>query len=433
MKVEVESSSSTERTVRINLDWEEVSDTYQKTVNELRKGLKLNGFRPGKVPASIAKRVLVDQIEFKFSNDVIENTYKDVLEEEGITDFVDLTVKEFDFSEGDPFNYIISVDVDPEIKLFDYEKGFVVPKVNYIIDEEDVDLRLEEIREQNAEVREIVNGAREGDFIICDIQEIDRVGVPIIGRRVESRVIKVGEGAFGEMPQMGSHEETSGLLGAKAEGKVKITLKSKKDQESHYEIFVKRVESHTLPELTDDFVKENLDGVADYKDLREQISKSLQREWNYRSEKEFIRAITDYFINKVDISVPPKRLKRFLDGVVEDIKSQNKGEINEEEIRKRYHSSAVWEIKWYLIQRELIKREKIEVDDQGLEDRIKKICSAYPERERRKLIQYYKKEKNRKSLESDLYEERLYNHLKKFVKTKNETVYTNDLRKRNIL
>ncbi|MCK4448429.1 MAG: trigger factor family protein, partial [Candidatus Marinimicrobia bacterium] len=50
MKVDIIDSSTVERIVKVNLDWEEVTDTYNNTFNRLRKELKIDGFRPGKVP-----------------------------------------------------------------------------------------------------------------------------------------------------------------------------------------------------------------------------------------------------------------------------------------------------------------------------------------------------------------------------------------------
>ena len=425
MKVDISDSSTVERIVKVNLDWEEVADTYNNTFNRLRKGLKIDGFRPGKVPEAIAKRLLSTKIKYDFSNDVVETTYRKVLEKNGIDDYVDLTVKDIDFKENESFDYSMSIEVDPEIKIIDYKKGFPVSKTTYVVDEESVDLHLEDVREQYAEVREVTDGAQEGHYILCDLQETEK-GVPIIGKKIEDRMIKIGEGIFGE-------PDANKLIGAKSGDKILFSIKQEDGTETTYEINVKRVESRIFPELTDDFVKENFEKFDSYEEFRKQIEKSLQEDWDKRSEKEYMRAISDYFVNKIDFELPPSRISRFLDSIVESKRKNSQTEIDDSKFREQYKSTAIWEIKWYLIQRELVKNENIDVSSDEIESKIEEISERYPEIERNDIVQFYRRDENRLGLKNDIYDRKLFNHLKQFAKVKKEIVKTSELRKRNII
>ena len=425
MKVDISDSSTVERIVKVNLDWEEVADTYNNTFNRLRKGLKIDGFRPGKVPEAIAKRLLSTKIKYDFSNDVVETTYRKVLEKNGIDDYVDLTVKDIDFKENESFDYSMSIEVDPEIKIIDYKKGFPVSKITYVVDEESVDLHLEDVREQYAEVREVTDGAQEGHYILCDLQETEK-GVPIIGKKIEDRMIKVGEGIFGE-------PDANKIIGAKSGDKILFSIKQEDGTETTYEINVKRVESRIFPELTDDFVKENFEKLDSYEEFRKQIEKSLQEDWDKRSEKEYMRAISDYFVNKIDFELPPSRINRFLDSIVENKRKNSRTEIDDSKFREQYKPTAIWEIKWYLIQREIVKNENIDVNSDEIESKIKEISERYPEIERNDIVQFYRRDENRLGLKNDIYDRKLFNHLKQFAKVKKEIVKTSELRKRNII
>ncbi|MCK4689488.1 MAG: trigger factor [Candidatus Marinimicrobia bacterium] len=425
MKVDIIDSGTVERIVKVNLDWEEVVDTYKKTFNRLRKELKIDGFRPGKVPEAIAKRLLSTKIKYDFSNDVVETTYRKVLEKNGIDDYVDLTVKDIDFKENESFDYSMSIEVDPEIKIIDYKKGFPVSKITYVVDEKSVDQHLEAVREQYAEVREVTDGAQEGHYILCDLQETEK-GVPIVGKKIEDRIIKIGEGISGE-------PDTNKLIGAKSGDKILFSIKQEDGTETTYEINVKRVESRIFPELTDDFVKENFEKFDSYEEFRKQIEKSLQEDWDKRSEKEYMRAISDYFVNKIDFELPPSRISRFLDSIVETKRKNSQTEIDDSKFREQYKSTAIWEIKWYLIQRELVKNENIDVSSDEIESKIKEISERYPEIERNDFVQFYRRDENRLGLKNDIYDRKLFNHLKQFAKVKKEIVKTSELRKRNII
>jgi len=425
MKVSVNDVSSIERKVRVDLEWNEVEGHYDSTLQKLRKGLKVDGFRPGKVPMGIARRILEPELKYEFTNTVVESTYRDILKDEGFDSFIDLKVEDVDYKEGESFFYEVSIEIDPEITLPDYKKGFKVPKTTYVLDKEDVDLYLEDIREHHAEVREVTDGAQKGHFIICDLQETDQGGIPLIGRKVQDRMFKIGEGIFGE-------PGSEGLIGAKAGDDIHIRLKPKKGEEINYIVNVKRVESHELPELTDDFVKSNFNKADSYKALKEDVENFLQGEWDNRSEKEFLKSITDYFINNVKFDVPASRIKRFLDNIVEDILSKNGNkEIDEEKVREQYKPIAEREIRWYLIQEAINGNEKIEVSKEDIDKKIQEAVAQYPEQNRDAVVQYYRKAENRSHLENDLHEQKTFDYLKQFVKIKKEILHTNDFRKRN--
>jgi trigger factor len=426
MKVSASDINSVQRKVRVDFEWNEVDANYTKTLQKLRKELKVDGFRPGKVPVTVAKRLLGSRLNYDFTNDVIETTYKNILKENGFNSFIDLEINEADYKEGESFFYEMVVEIDPEVKLPNYKKGFQVPKTTYIVDEEDVNLYLEDIREHYAEVREVDEGARSGDFIICDMQETDKDGMPLIGRKVQDRMIKVGEGIFGE-------PGSTALIGTKAGDKVRINITSEEGKQVHYLINVKRVESHDLPELTDKFIKENFDKYDDLKALKEEVEKSITAEWENRSEKDFLKAIRDYFIKNATFEVPESRVKRFLDNIVEDIKAKNGNkEIDEQKLREQYRPMAEREIRWYLIQEAIDETEKIEVSNEEIEKRIAEIAGQYPEQNRDAVARYYRKAENRSHLESDLREQKIFDYLKQFVKIKKETLHTAEFRKRNM-
>ncbi|MFH1251960.1 MAG: trigger factor [bacterium] len=426
MKVTVNEVSSIERKIRVDFEWKAVEGHYNSTLNKLRKELKVDGFRPGKVPTDIAKRILGPKLSYEFTNAVIDSNYKDVLKEQNIDKFIDLNISAVDFETGKTFYYEMTVEFDPEIKLPDYKKGFPIKKTVYVLDKEDVDLYLEDIREHHAMVKEVSDGAQKDHYILCDLQETDVDGTPIVGRKITDRMMKVGEGIFGE-------PGSEALIGAKAGDEVHIQLKPKKGNKINYVVSVKRVESHDLPELTDDFIKNNFKTIDNYKTLREEVEKSLQGEWDSRTEKEYLQGITEYFVEKVTMDVPKSRINRFLDNIVEDMPAKNGGkEIDDQKLREQYRPVAEREIRWYLIQEAISKAEKIEVTKEEMDQKIQAMAEQYPKENRESILKYYRKAENRSHLENDLHEQKIFDHLKELVKVKKETINTKDFKKRNL-
>ncbi len=427
MDVELQQKSPVSHLLKVQFDWDEVAETYEKVAQKLRKNLKLDGFRPGKVPLSIAKRHLAPNIQYEFINQVVNDSYKKALEEKGITEIVDSKVSDIDFKEGKPFQYELTIEVDPEFKLSDYKKGFPVTKKKYILDKEDIDRYLEEIRANQAEVREVTGGAQIGHYVIGDLQEVDEKGIPIIGKKVEDRMIKLGEGVF-KKPYI------SNLLGAQAGDEVIVTLEPEKEKKVAYKIKVKRVEEHQLPEIDDQWVRENLESVDSLKEWRQQLAATMQKEWDQHAEKEINDSIKTYFIDNHEFEVPDARIELYLDRVVEDLKrraEQQQQTIDEQKIRAQYRSKAERDIRWFLIEDKLRSQEKIEASSAEIQAKAEELINQYPDDQREAVKNLYRYPEAKSNLKYQLLEEKVLDHLKEYANIKTKKVRTKELRQRS--
>lgn len=426
MKVAIKESRDIETILKADLTWNEVKKDYQKTLQNLRQGVRVDGFRPGKVPVHIVKRMFAGRIRLDFTNAVVRKTLQDVLKEAAIDEYVDISIKNVEYSEDETFWYVIKVETDPEITLPNYQKGFTVRKPVYIVDKEDVEMNLEDLREQHAEVREVPDGAQEGHYMLCDLQELDVSGVPLIGKKVEDRMIKIGEGIFGE-------SGAANLIGARPGDEVNVFLKQQDGGESPYRVKVKRVESRDLPELTDEFVQQNIDTSDSVKSLRKNVEESLQAEWDKRADQELSRNISDYFIENVKFEIPPGRIERFLDNVIEDLTARNNNkELDVDRIRQEYRPVAEREIRWYLIEKAIRKRSDIKVSGDEIDQRIEELVQKYTEDMREQVRGFYQERKSRARIENDLMEQKVFDHLKSFAKIKKDKIKTSEFRKRNL-
>jgi len=425
MKVDVRTVSDTLKAFDVRLDWEEIADRYDKIFNNMRKRLRVDGFRPGKVPVELARKMLREDIKFELGRELVPDIMERVLKENGIKEYVEMDIKNLDLVDGESFGFSVEVEVDPEIHLIGYKKGFAIEKSEFLVTDEDVDEYIEELRERYAESREIESGARDGDYITCDIQELGEGDVPLLGRKIENRMIRVGEGIFGS-------EGASGLIGAKKGDKVVVRLTNEKGEEKSYEISVKRVEERVFPEFDDEFVKKSFEGVETTEELREKVREYLQAEWNRRSEEEFEASIVNYFVANTDVAVPESRIKRYLDGLIENIKARSREKIDEEKIKEEYRPIAIRDIKWFLIEKAIARKEGIRVDSLEVEDEIKRIAERYPEDQRADVIKYYRQKEARSRLEVDLFERKILEHIKNYVKVKKKKYKVSDIKKRRV-
>ena len=118
--------------------------------------------------------------------------------------------------------------------------------------------------------------------------------------------------------------------------------------------------------------------------------------------------------------------KNYLDNVIEDLKQKNKENkpINREEIEKAYKDIADWNISWYLIKEKLIKENNIKVSNEDIDKKINQAASN-SKLDVKQVKEFYSKPENRNKIEDDLFNEKLFNHLKEFANIK-ETIKTTD-------
>ncbi|MFH1212605.1 MAG: trigger factor [Candidatus Neomarinimicrobiota bacterium] len=423
MKAELINSGAIEKTVKVVVEWDEIAADYVAIFDDLRKDLRIDGFRKGKVPEGLAKHMLKPNIMLKFSNQVIEKTHQQALKEAGIDDFLDMHIVDLDFDENQPFDYTIKIENDPKIDLPDYKKGIKITRKVYVVDPETIDFHIDDFRESLAEVQEVTDGAQNGHFIVCDLQGLDASGMPETDKRLPDRLIKVGEGIFGGKDSGGK------LDGAKAGDRIVLELKSAKGEPLKYAVNVKRVEMHTLPELTDDLVKGQLKEVQTVAEFREKITENLEHKWEHQSEDEFARAVTDYFIENTKFDIPPYRINFYLERIIENLKNSAKNKsVDESKVREEYQPLAEKNIRWFLIQREIQNQENIQVSEDEVQSAIDQLLLSVPENQKEQAVQYYRQSRNKMDIKMNMTDTKVLDHIKQFVKEKKETIHTGSLR-----
>ena len=150
------------------------------------------------------------------------------------------------------------------------QKKFKIKMTKYKSSKEDVDHALEEVRQQHSNLKTVDDGAKSGNFIMGDFQELDDSDFPIIGKKLEKQYIKLGIGAF-----TGATEKE--LIGVKPDDKRKITVDYGEGKKSRYELHVHKVEEQLLPELNDELAKTVSPDLKTLSDLKAKLKDNIQK------------------------------------------------------------------------------------------------------------------------------------------------------------
>jgi trigger factor len=423
--IQLKETSSYAREADIDLSWEEIAADFEQAIKQFSKRVKLPGFRPGKVPRKVLMKQFQPAIEADFVENSVNTYYLKALQEKEIIPINMGSVSDVHFHHGEHFKFKVAFEIEPDVTIPRMKrKSLKVEKTNYITDDEDIDMAIDEMRHGHAEVQTVEDGAQLDDYVICDLQEIDISGVPIIGKKLETRYIKLGQ-----IPFDGDNQKK--LEGIKPGEKTQVSVPvDEKGSTSTFELSVQNVERQILPEVDEDFIKmadPEAENVADY---RERIKDRLGKAYDQRSEKASDEQLTDAMINHVNPEFPPSMAESYLGHMVEDVMKNNPAATDKEKIKEIYQPVAERNLKWYLIRNTIIKNEKYEITKEDVQADIDQRKEANP-KEAKELEKYFKKPSNRSRLEDDLMEKKVLAYLKNFTKIKEVKMNTKDLRKQS--
>ncbi len=426
MDIKLKELNTFSRELIIDLAWSEIEQDFEAAIKTFSKKIKLPGFRPGKVPRKVLMGQFQPSIEADFIDKSVNKYYSKALEEEKIVPVNMGSISDVDFVHSEHFKFKVSFEIEPEIKLPKLKKNTLkVEKTKYITDEQDIDMAIDEVRNGHAEVKTIEDGARLEDFIICDLQELEETGLPIIGKKLETRYIKIGQTPFDGINQ-------KNLEGVKPQDKVRVTVPTdEKGTLGTYELLVKNVERQVLPEVNEDFVKLVDPQAKDVSEYRSNVQKQLEKAYDQRAKEAFDQQLTDALIDKTNPEFPPSMAESYLNHMVDDVtKNNQQGKLDKEKVKEAYKPVAERNLKWYLIRNELIKDQSFDVSEDDLSNEIQKRKDESPNQVK-EIDKFFKKPSNRSRLKDDLVEKKILSYLMDFAKIKEVKVKTKDLRKQS--
>lgn len=421
MESKVTNKGNHEKVVEVEVPESELTPYFDSAFQKYRKNLKIEGFRKGKVPMALIKKMYGDAIKSEAIDDVVQDVFREVREKEDLKPVAPAKLEDVQYDPEKGLHFKAVVEVVPEFELKKYHKLSVEHEV-YQVDDADVEEALEDVREQMAVMEPVEGEAIAEHFVLADLQQVDPSGVPIIGRKYEDRLIHLSEE---------DNEVTDQLVGVKAGESRRLELRrnGESGQEPETEIFevkVKEVKSKHVPELDDELAKdagdfENLD------ELKEDIRKRLIKRSRDSAREQLRHRLIDAVLKENSFELPKSMVDGYLDVLVENAKRQHQGQVEEETLRQQYRPSAIWNLKWELVKDKIKDLENIEVTDEDIENYMKEIAEEQG-------MELDEVKKNLKSvsenrLREDILDRKIVAFLESHAKIKEKKVTRKDLEK----
>jgi trigger factor len=312
MQVTETSAEGLKREFTITVPASDLEEEITRRLGELGRQIRLPGFRPGKVPMQILRRRFGPSVRSEVLQNTLQTSSTEAISERNLRPALPPKVDIVSAGEGANLEYKMAIEVLPEIPELSFA-DLGIERLVVEVPEEEIEREVERIAEQHRK-SEVVEGAAEtDDILVVDIE--GRVGErEIPGARGKDRHIVLGAG--GSLP--GFEEQ---LIGAAAGEHRTINVTFPADygleefagKEAVFELDVKEVRRR-LPITIDDELGKAI-GFEDLAELRQELRRQLQRNYDAAARLRLKRALLDKLAESYDFAVPPGMVEIELESI----------------------------------------------------------------------------------------------------------------------
>jgi len=333
------------------------------------------GFRPGKAPRGMYERAYgKEHLWEDAADDLMDQTYREIVEAEGIEPIDRPAAKLTQLKEGEPLRYTATVVVRPDVVLGDYlahgAKVEAAPPTD-----EDVDKTISSMRDTHAQLRPVDREARPGDILTVDIDaSVAGKTLPPFARNAHIEAGKdLGIAGLGEA-----------LVGMKLGDEKKVDLAFPNDASESdlagktgtFSIRPSQVAEKVLPALDDEFAKTV--GVADVVALRKAVRNELAHAAFHEARDDAADKAVEHAMQTSAVEVPELLAEDELEHLVNDLKARVKQEgvtwekfllqarKTQEDIRNEWRPVAERRAKSLLVLDAIARKEGITVSGDEL-------------------------------------------------------------------
>ncbi len=380
--VQMENLSDIKCKLQIVVPSTEVTAEFNRAYKDLGKRVKVKGFRPGKTPRSVLEMYYKKQVEEEVSDILVRRSLGEALRDKAL-EAVGLNWPEPlpPVVSGEDFRYQVEVEIPPEFTAENYQ-GLTLEDPGVEVADEQVEARLEEIRQSNAMLSPLKEprGAQEGDFVVLDYQGYF-AGEALTEGRADNIYLELGAGKF-------NLDFEKNLIGLNpwAEARFAVDLPSDffnpllAGKMIEFQVTVHEVKEKAVPELDDAFAQSlggNFQTVSDLRQaVREDIIKTRERERQGRLEEQAL----DQLIAAHSFETPPSLIRQEQEGILRDqfqfMQSQglNLEGMDVEKMLERLRPQAERRVKVRLIFDKIAAQENVSLGEGELEQGLARIA-----------------------------------------------------------
>jgi len=320
MQTSIEALGRLERRLDMAVPAEQIDREVEQRLRKLSRTVRMDGFRPGKVPLKIVAQHYGPQVRSEVIGDAVQKAFSEVIQEQKLKVAGYPRIERREGGDEKQLTFSATFEIYPEVKLGDLS-GVRIQRPTHAVDDADVDRTIEILRKQRASWEAATRASQSGDRVTVDFTgRIDGIEFP--GGKGSAMAVVIGEGRV--LPEF-----ESGLTGVSA-GEQKtfpVTFpadypgKEVAGKSANFEVSVQKVEAPKPPAVDAEFAKSLGVAGGDIVKMREEVKANVEREVKKKIESEVKQKIMQALIDSTTLDLPKSLVEIELQRMVQQTRA----------------------------------------------------------------------------------------------------------------
>ena len=386
MSVTINDINTVKKELQINLEADKIEKSLNKAFKRAQKKAKIKGFRPGKAPMNVVKRLYREQVRMDVMEELVQQGYSEALKENDISPIAAPEIKDVDFPEDDTsLSFCATVEILPEITIAAYD-DIKLEKRSTEVEDSAVDAELEKLQQSMAQFKTIdERPTQDGDTVEIDFTgRLD--GEEFEGGSAENFSLELGSGRF--IPDLERQ-----LVGLELDKSYDLDTTFPEDYHKEelagkatvFTVTVKSIKEKNLPELNDDLAIQVSGGEMEtVAALREKMTEYLTSAKEDQVRNQYTSELLAALRERCEFELPECMLKeekeRALSAAQSRFTTQGIPPERAQELidshKDQIESEATDTVKNTLILEKLAELEKIESTPDEVGERFQKFIQS---------------------------------------------------------
>jgi trigger factor len=383
MAVTVETLEKLERKITLSLPVDVIQSEVNSRLKKMARTVKMDGFRPGKVPMTVVAQRYGYSVHYEVMNDKVGEAFATAANEAKLRVAGQPRISEKEESPEGQLAFDAVFEVFPEVKLGDLSTA-EIEKLTAEVTDSAIDKTIEILRKQRRTFAQRAQDAVavDGDRVTVDFEgKID--GETFSGGKAEDFQFLVGEGQM-------LKEFEDAVRGMKSGDSRTFPLSFPADyhgkdvagKQADFMVTVKKIEAAHLPEVNEALAKSLGIGDASVEGLRADIKKNLEREVKFRLQSRNKQAVMDALIANAELDLPnasvQSEITRMIESARADLKSRGikdaeNAPIPDEVVRPQ----AERRVRLGLVVAELVRANELQAKPEQIKAHVEELASSY--------------------------------------------------------
>ena len=419
MQITETTNEGLKRAYRISIPASEIDDKIKAEVKRVAPQVRMPGFRPGKVPANLVRKMHGEQLHAQVVNDTIKSSVDELMKEKSLRPAMEPKIELGEgYEEGKDAEVDVTLEVLPEIEAPSID-DLSIERMTVPVTDEEIEETLQRIAEGNKTYKDAAKTkkAADGDQVVIDfVGSID--GTEFAGGKGEDTPLVLGSGTF--IP--GFEDQ---LVGVKTgdEKVVKVTFpddyqaEDLKGQEADFAVTVKAVKTPQDSKIDDEFAKSL--GLDSEEKLRELVKAQMEQETAGLTRTQMKRQLLDALAAGHDFPVPEKMVDAEFEQIWEQLRQEAAREEDPdaalkeiESERDDYRHIAERRVRLGLLLSEIGQANNVQITQQEMSMLMQQAAQQYRAEDRERFVQFIQNDPMAAAqLRAPLYEDKVVDFL----------------------